>query len=179
GDLVCEVGCGTARNLARLARRYPEARFFGIDASEEMLRTARANLTRAGLTRTDGAGRVTLAHGLAEDLDPAMFGLDRPFDVLLFSYAFSIFPEWRPAAERALTAVRPGGTVAVVDFGQQDRLPRLFRAGLRRWLSLFGVSPQPALRDHFRHLAECGRGRLDDRDLLRGYAFTLRFTTAP
>lgn len=171
GDLVCEVGCGTARNLARLARRHPEARFFGIDASAAMLETARANLARAGV-----ADRVTLAHGLAEDLDPAMFGLERRFDVLLFSYAFSIFPEWRPAAERAVEAVRPGGIVAVVDFGEQQRLPRLFRAGLRRWLKLFGVAPQPALRTHFGDLAAAGRGQVEQRDLLRGYAFTLTFT---
>ncbi len=173
GDRVCEVGCGTARNLARLAQRHPQAHFFGVDASEAMLATAQRNLRRAGVT-----SQIRLTHGLAESVDAtAMFGEDKPFDMLLFSYAFSIFPEWRPAADRALAAVRPGGTIAVVDFGTQNRLPRSFQRGLRRWLALFGVAPIPDLRDHFHALADSGRGRLEDRDLYRGYAFTLTFTT--
>ena len=43
GETVCEVGCGTGRNLVLLARRYPETRFMGLDASEEMLKSARAD----------------------------------------------------------------------------------------------------------------------------------------
>src|SRR5687767_7337903 len=35
-----EIGCGTARNLILMAKRYPGARLFGLDASGEMLRTA-------------------------------------------------------------------------------------------------------------------------------------------
>ena len=34
---VLEVGCGTGRNLIKAARRYPRARFYGIDISEAML----------------------------------------------------------------------------------------------------------------------------------------------
>src|SRR3546814_13610138 len=49
GETVCEVGCGTARNLVRMARRYPEARLHGLDASDEMLKSAHAALARAGL----------------------------------------------------------------------------------------------------------------------------------
>jgi S-adenosylmethionine-diacylgycerolhomoserine-N-methlytransferase len=40
GETLCEVGCGTARNLVMLAKRHPRARFFGVDASEEMLKSA-------------------------------------------------------------------------------------------------------------------------------------------
>src|SRR5438045_4358704 len=48
---VCEIGCGTGRNLVALARRYPGAEIFGIDASNELLKTARATTARAGLGR--------------------------------------------------------------------------------------------------------------------------------
>ena len=59
------MGCGTARNLIAIARAYPEARLFGLDASEAMLETARAAVRRAGL-----GDRITLIQGLAEHLTP-------------------------------------------------------------------------------------------------------------
>ncbi|MEJ0071516.1 MAG: class I SAM-dependent methyltransferase [Pseudomonadota bacterium] len=48
-DRICEIGCGTARNLIRLARHYPTIRLYGIDASAEMLKTADLAIARAGL----------------------------------------------------------------------------------------------------------------------------------
>ena len=51
GETVLEVGCGTARNLVRLARRYPGARLHGLDASEAMLLTAAAKLARLAMTK--------------------------------------------------------------------------------------------------------------------------------
>src|SRR5215469_4205976 len=58
GARVVEVGCGTGRNLVQIARRYPEAKLFGLDASSEMLKSATHSLKRAGLE-----SRVALAHG--------------------------------------------------------------------------------------------------------------------
>ena len=55
GDKVLEIGCGTGRNLVKLAQAYPEARLFGLDVSREMLATAAAS-TRAR--------RARLAHRL-------------------------------------------------------------------------------------------------------------------
>src|SRR5262245_46408682 len=63
GETVAEIGCGTGRNLKILAQRFPDTRFFGIDASAEMLRTAAKKLTRAEIDN------VRLVTGLAEDLD--------------------------------------------------------------------------------------------------------------
>ena len=40
GENVLEIGCGTGRNLAILARKFPDAKFFGLDASAAMLETA-------------------------------------------------------------------------------------------------------------------------------------------
>ena len=57
GQRLVEIGCGTARNLIAIARRYPEARLFGLDASAEMLETARARL--APVTQTEWWDRAT------------------------------------------------------------------------------------------------------------------------
>src|SRR6202012_4815674 len=40
GARVIEVGCGTARNLIKIAQAYPQAQLFGLDASDAMLESA-------------------------------------------------------------------------------------------------------------------------------------------
>ena len=58
GETVIEIGCGTARNLIKIAEAYPGARLFGLDASAEMLRTAQEAIERAKLS-----DRIVLVHG--------------------------------------------------------------------------------------------------------------------
>jgi S-adenosylmethionine-diacylgycerolhomoserine-N-methlytransferase len=168
GNLVCEIGCGTGRNLIRAARRNPEARFFGIDASGEMLKSAAA-VRRAGLGE-----RVTLARGLAETCDPRiLFGLERPFDVVFLSYSLSMIPDWRRAVERAFRLVGKEGRVLVVDFGDQEKLPRWFRSLLFAWLERFSVTPRLELPSVFATAAAAAGGRAETRFLYRGYAQAL------
>jgi len=172
GDIVCEVGCGTARNLARLAQRYPGARVMGLDASAEMLKTARPKLARAGLTDT-----VSVAQGLAQTFDPAaLFAVERPLDHVVFSYSLSMIPPWRESIEHALRLVRPGGRIHIVDFGDQAGLPRAFRALLYGWLALFHVHYRPELLEHLRSLDAEGRAQVRIRPLYRGYAFLAQVT---
>ncbi len=163
GESVCEVGCGTARNLIAIARRWPAATVCGIDASAEMLRTAAAAVARAGL-----AGRVALAQADATSFDPqALFGLREPLDHLVFSYSLSMIPPWREAIDHGLTLLRPGGSLRVVDFGDQAGLPAGFRRLLFAWLGLFGVQVRPEMPAY---LASLGA---EMRPLYRGYAWSL------
>jgi S-adenosylmethionine-diacylgycerolhomoserine-N-methlytransferase len=46
---------------------------------------------------------------------------------------------------QAIDVVADGGALEIVDFGDQAGLPRLVRAGLRRWLAAFDVAPRDAL----------------------------------
>lgn len=171
GDGVAEIGCGTGRNLVALARRHPGVRLYGLDASAQMLATARRNLARAGL-----APRVQLAQGLAEDLDPAaMFGRDRPFDAIVLSYVLSMIPGWPAALERALDRLRPGGTLAIVDFGAQERLPPWVRDALRAWLALFDVRPRRELADYLCRQASKRGGRVTAVSLYHGYSAYLTY----
>ncbi len=171
GARICEIGCGTGRNLVALAKRYPQAEIFGIDASHEMLKTAKATIARAGLTE-----RVRIACCLAEELDPAgTFGLDASFDAILFSYTLSMIPDWGRAIDRAVAVLRPAGTLAIVDFSGQRRLPRWFRGLLRRWLACFDVTPRAGLPDRLRALAEREHGSLRVEPLYRDYACLLRY----
>ena len=137
GERLVEVGCGTARNLIRIARRYPQARLYGLDASQEMLKTASRSVARAGFT-----GRIRLIHGYAENLSPGLFGESEAFDRVVFSYALSMIPDWRQALRAADAALAETGKLHVVDFGDLAGLGRAGRALMLSWLNLFHVEPR-------------------------------------
>ena len=167
GGTVLEVGCGTARNLILAARRWPDARFHGLDISEAMLATARAYVARAGL-----CDRIALAQADATDFDaPALFG-DGGFDRVFMSYTVSMIPGWQAALRQAARAVAPGGALHIVDFGQQERLPAMWRGLLFAWLAKFDVTPRTTLFDVLAGLAKEEHMRLDRSSRLRGYAWS-------
>jgi len=170
---ILEVGCGTARNLRYLARHAPQHEMYGMDASNEMLDTARRSLQRGRY-----ADRVTLAHGLASDVTPEMLGRDKPFDVVFCSYVLSMIPESQPSVEAALRALRPGGRFYIVDFWDQADLPDAFGWILQRWLSLFGVQHRPGVIRALKDADECGRGSLRLQPIARRYAYLAQFQKA-
>ncbi len=140
GDNVLEIGCGTGRNLVKLARAYPEARLFGLDVSQEMLATAAASIARARLS-----ARIALARGDATTFEPqALFGRAR-FERVMISYELSMIPPWREALAQALEVLSAHGALYLVDFGDCTGLPRAFKIGLRRWLAAFDVTPRDDL----------------------------------
>jgi S-adenosylmethionine-diacylgycerolhomoserine-N-methlytransferase len=165
GDSILEVGCGTARNLIKLARAYPKAHCCGLDVSAEMLDSARRSVARAGLEK-----QITLAQGDATAFDAAaLFG--RPhFDRIVISYALSMIPPWREALTHAVDKMKLGGSLHIVDFGDQAELPSWFGAALKRWLAAFDVTPRPDLNRVVADLAEARGLRWRAADRFRGYA---------
>jgi S-adenosylmethionine-diacylgycerolhomoserine-N-methlytransferase len=164
GGTVLEVGCGTARNLIVAARRWPAARFYGLDISEAMLTTARANVARAGLS-----DRIRLAQADASQVDPqATFGL-AGFDRVIMSYTLSMIPDWEGAIRQGVTLLARGGRLSIVDFGQQERLPRWWRALLLGWLARWHVTPRAQLHEALAAAAQ--RWPCDCAALYRGYAW--------
>lgn len=163
---VLEIGCGTARNLIKAARQFPDARLYGVDISSEMLATARANVGRAGL-----GDRIVLARGDAAAFDAeALFGITC-FDRVFFSYSLSMIPPWREAlAHAAQLTASPGGRLSVVDFGEQDGLPAWFRSVLHAWLARFHVTPRADLRPILSDIAAATGGTLQFARLYRDYA---------
>jgi S-adenosylmethionine-diacylgycerolhomoserine-N-methlytransferase len=148
GGTILEIGCGTGRNLILAADRYPSERFFGVDVSTAMLETAGASVARAGLAHC-----IQLAQADAARLNTKpLFGCDA-FDRVFISYALSMIPPWREALIAAFKAVKPGGSLHIVDFGEQRQLPSAFRSGLRAWLRKFSVHPRAELEDELRKLA--------------------------
>lgn len=164
GETVLEVGCGTGRNLVRAARLFPEADFYGMDISHEMLATASRAARRAEVD-------LRLGYGDATRFNPYVrFGISR-FDRIYMSYTLSMIPDWQATLAQAIVNLAPGGSLHIVDFGEQERLPRWFRALLRSWLAKFHVSPRGELDRVLHALAERLGAELDFTPLYRGYAW--------
>jgi S-adenosylmethionine-diacylgycerolhomoserine-N-methlytransferase len=162
---ILEIGCGTGRNLILAAHRYPDVRLFGFDISPAMLETAAKSVGRCGLSR-----RVELAQADATCFSPAdMFGIDR-FDRVFVSYALSMIPPWREAISAAFDVVAPGGSLHIVDFGEQAGFPRWFRTSLQAWLSKFSVEPRADLEAEVEALARAWGSRVSLERLYGDYA---------
>ena len=162
---VLEIGCGTARNLLSIARRYPTARCFGIDVSAAMLQTARTSIQREG---ADNRVRVDLAD--ATDFDPKpLFGVDR-FDRVVISYALSMIPDWTAVLQGSTRLLAPKGALYVVDFSDQAQLPGWFRQTLFAWLNCFSVTPRLDLCEQLNTVACSIDQSCRFRKLYRGYA---------
>ena len=164
GDRVLEIGCGTGRNLILAAQQYPDAKFFGIDVSTEMLTTAIEGTARAKLS-----ARVRVAHGEGTIFNPFMLFGSAQFQRVFLSYCLSMIPNWCAVLNRAVALTAPGGELHVIDFGDQRDLPRWAGQGLRRWLSLFGVSPCDDLEPYLTLLASQQATGLTMRRSHRGY----------
>jgi S-adenosylmethionine-diacylgycerolhomoserine-N-methlytransferase len=112
---LLEVGCGTGRNLLRLARKHPEMRLTGFDVSPDMLQ-------RAAKATASCSKRILL---LEKPYGPPAALSQKP-DIILFSYALTMFnPGWEQAIERAAADLPVGGYVAMVDFHSTPS--RMFR----------------------------------------------------
>ena len=169
GESVLEAGCGTARNLIILGRKYPQGKLFGLDASAAMLETAQAKVNTAGVKN------ISLKTALADDFTfDGTFGLAEPFDKIFFSFSISMIPLWRESIDNALANLKQGGELFIVDFYDQADLPQSFQNFLKWWLSKFHVKFWPELMPHLRSLEDSGVVSLRIEPLFRRYSFIAR-----
>ncbi len=166
GETVLEVGCGTGRNLIILAKRHPDARFFGLDASAAMLEAAEWKIDGKRIEN------ITLKTALADDFYYRdTFDLSDRLDKIFFSYSISMIPPWRESIDNALNNLKPGGELFIVDFFDQKDLPRTFRLMLQNWLKAFHVQFWNDLLPYLNTLETKGLVRLQVTPLFRRYSF--------
>jgi demethylmenaquinone methyltransferase / 2-methoxy-6-polyprenyl-1,4-benzoquinol methylase len=108
---VLDVATGTAAVAIELASAEPARSVVGIDQSPEMLAAGRDRVVQAGLSE-----RIELRDGRAEAL-PFAHG---EFDGLTFTYLLRYVGDVPATLRELVRVVRPGGTVAMLEFG----LPR-------------------------------------------------------
>jgi S-adenosylmethionine-diacylgycerolhomoserine-N-methlytransferase len=175
GETVLEIGCGTGRNLLKLSNLQPHAKLFGLDASDEMLKTAGANFDARNKQK-----EIILRQGLAEDFDYGeKFGLAAPFDKIFISYSLSMFPKWREALGNALENLEPEGSLYIVDFWDGAGLPPWFNRLRRWWLGLFKVRARPEFFEFLNGLQMEGAGKFAVTPVGRRYAFVAHFQKNP
>jgi demethylmenaquinone methyltransferase/2-methoxy-6-polyprenyl-1,4-benzoquinol methylase len=121
-DTVLDVATGTAAVAIELARAYG-CPVVGVDQSPEMLAAGRRQVASAGLT-----SRVELIEGRAEALP---FD-DGSFDALTFTYLLRYVDDPAATMRELARVVRPGGTVAGLEFAVPSR--PLWRALWELWV---------------------------------------------
>ena len=107
GDVVLDVATGTAAVALELVRRKA-CSVVGIDQSSEMLEEARRRIALAAATKD-----IRLVEGRAEELpfeDPA-------FDALTVTYLLRYVDDPGATLMELARVVRPGGTIASLEFG--------------------------------------------------------------
>ncbi|CAN5864777.1 class I SAM-dependent methyltransferase [soil metagenome] len=170
GENVLEIGCGTGRNLAILAKKYPRTNLFGLDASAEMLKSAEKKIRAKHLTN------VTVKTALADDFSHFnTFDLSDPFDAIFFSFSISMIPTWKESFENALENLKDGRSVYIVDFYDQKDLPVWFRKILQSWLRQFHVKYPEKLIPFLKELERKNFGKLKVKSVFKSYSFIAEF----
>ena len=136
-DVVLDVASGTGLVARELVRRHG-CRVVGLDQSEQMLAAARTRLVRDRHL----ASRIELVRGEAERLPFA----DGEFAALTFTYLLRYVDDPATTLRELARVVRPGGTIATLEFGLPDwplrapwtlytraGLPLLGRLASREW----------------------------------------------
>jgi demethylmenaquinone methyltransferase / 2-methoxy-6-polyprenyl-1,4-benzoquinol methylase len=154
---VLDVASGTAAVAIELVRASPARTVVGVDQSPEMLAAGRERVADAGLSE-----QIELREARAESLPFP----DGEFDAVSFTYLLRYVDDVPATLRELARVVRPGGTVAMLEFG----LPRgvwrpLWELYVRVGLPAAGavVSPSwggvgrflgPSIRDFWREWPE-------------------------
>lgn len=151
-----DLACGTGDLARALARRFPGAEIIGLDLSVEMLALARAR----------GSGAAQRVRYMQGDMQALPYERES-IDVVTGGYALRNAPDLDAALREIHRVLRPGGTLAVLDFSRSP-VPSRSRAQvalLKAWGDLWGLLLH-GHADVYGYIAESLR-RFPDRAALR------------
>ncbi|TVR44127.1 MAG: class I SAM-dependent methyltransferase [Planctomycetota bacterium] len=130
GERVVELGGGTGRNLEFAAERIPSLGSVDlVDLCRPLLAIAEQRIAARAWQEV-----VRTHHADACDWQPT-----QPVDVVYCSYSLSMIPDWQRALDQALSWLRPGGRLGIVDFYVDAAHPWFTRAFWPRWFRHDGV----------------------------------------
>ena len=142
---VADLGCGAGWAAIELAKAFPHIMVDGMDNDEASIATGRQNAAEHGV-----ADRVDLE---VVDLADKSADWSPRYDLVLFVECVHDFPRPVEALRHARAALRPGGTVLVVDeraaesfTAPGDLTERFFAAASAIWClpqGRVGLDPEP------------------------------------
>ncbi len=106
GEDVLDVPCGTGELSRRLLARWPQLRIHGVDLSPEMLRVAAEKL-----------GDAVPLHAVSAEALPFA---SAAFDAVVCANSFHYFRAPAQALGEFRRVLRPGGTLTIVDWCDDD-----------------------------------------------------------
>ena len=119
GAIWIDLGGGTGANIAMAGDRLNHlAKIHLVDLCPSLVTVAKKRAEDAGWAN------VEVVEGDATQWRPAE-GLA---DVVTFSYSLTMIPDWFLAINHALSLLRPGGTIGIVDFYVSRKFPAARRA---------------------------------------------------
>ena len=155
-EKVLDVATGTGAVAIELARRVG-CRVVGLDQSPEMLAAGRKRVAAAGL-----ADRIELVEGRAETLPFP----DESFAAVTFTYLLRYVEDPASTLRELARVVRPGGTVASLEFGIPPWPWRpAWELYVRAGLPLLGRAVSPGWHEVGRFLGPSIRSFYDRRPL--------------
>ena len=138
GEVVLDLGSGGGIDCFLAAKKVgPEGRVIGLDMTPDMIKLARRNARKMGVTN------VEFRFGEMEDIPLP----DQSVDVIISNCVVNLSPDKSAVFGEAYRVLRPSGRVMVSDIVIQGELPRSVRDRLDAW-------------------AACVAGALDESDYL-------------
>lgn len=148
GKIWCDMGGGTGANL----------HFFG-DAINQLQKVYVVDLAQSLLSVTQkriAANNWTNATAITADAT-TWIPPEKQVDFVTFSYSLTMIPDWFAAIDHAISLLKPGGKIGVVDFYLSRKFPaadNVRHSWLKRtfwvpWFASDNVFPSP---DHLPYL---------------------------
>ena len=170
GETVLDFGCGTGMSFEYLEQGIgPEGRIIGVELSPEMLVGARDKI------EANGWRNITLIEGNAEEVE-----IPEQVDAVLAFFVPELMAS-RPAMERAVGGLKPGGRIVATGIKRSEGLTGFF-VNLY-YLLRFRVWKWAGVKVAFRRLWTGTQpyellgsiiGPLDRTDLLGGWVYVAR-----
>lgn len=135
GEVVLDLGSGGGIDCFLAARQVgPEGRVVGLDMTPDMIKLARQNAKKLGVTNVD------FRFGEMEEMPLP----DESVDVVISNCVINLSPDKDAVFAEAYRVLRPGGRLSVSDIVVDSDLPEFIRCRLDAW-------------------AECISGALDEK----------------
>ena len=124
GEVVLDLGSGGGIDCFLAARQVgPEGRVIGLDMTPDMIKLARSNAKKMGVTNVD------FRFGEMEEMPLP----DESVDVIISNCVINLSPDKDAVFGEAFRVLRPGGRLSVSDIVVDGDLPDFIRAQLDAW----------------------------------------------